>query len=109
MKKIISSIVLILIVSIGKLNAQNHYIIQWDRLQNDIIYFKVHYENGKRLENQITKPFLKEGDLLEGKIVNVNEFVYEPVIRVNKRYISPKDGSNFLGKALGGLGLMNLG
>ena len=109
MKKRLSSIGLILIVSICKLNAQNHYIIQWDRLQNDIIYFKVHYENGKRLENQINKPFLKEGDLLEGKVVNVNEFIYEPMISVNKRYLSPNVGSNFLGKALGGLGLMNLG
>jgi hypothetical protein len=107
--KRISSFVLILVVSICKLTAQNHYIIQWDRLQNDIIYFKVHYENGKRLENQITKPFLKEGDLLEGKIVNVNEFIYEPMISVNKKYLSPNVGSNFLGKALGGLGLMNLG
>ena len=83
MKKRLSSIGLILIVSICKLNAQNHYIVQWDRLQNDIIYFKVHYENGKRLENQINKPFLKEGDLLEGKVVNVNEFIYEPMISVN--------------------------
>jgi hypothetical protein len=93
----------------GFSSAQSHYMVQWDRLQNEISYFQIEYQNGKKVETPIKKPLLKEGDILEGKIVNVNEFAFQPVVRVNKRILNENKNGNFIGTALGGLGLLNLG
>ena len=93
----------------GISSAQSHYVVQWDRLQNEISYFQINYQYGRKVETQIKKPLLKEGDILEGKIVNVNEFAFQPVVRVNKRILNENKNGNFIGSALGGLGLSNIG
>ena len=109
MNKIKFITVLVLILICAPVLSQNHYVVQWDRLKNDASYFKVEYQNGKRVESVTKKPFLKEGDILECKMINVNEFVFEPVITVNKKMLKTEQNSNFIGSALGGLGLLNFG
>lgn len=109
MNKIKFFTVLGLILICAPLLSQNHYVVQWDRLKNDVSYFKVEYQNGKRVESATKKPFLKEGDILEGKMINVNEFVFKPVITVNKKKLNTEQNFDVLGNVLGGLGLLNMG
>jgi hypothetical protein len=96
-------------LAVGICSAQNHYVVQWDRLQNDITYFQIEYKSGVKLETQITKPLLREGDVLEGKIVNVNEFIFQPVVKINKKNLNTKKTGDFLSSTLEGLGLLDFG
>jgi hypothetical protein len=102
-------IIAFLLGGLSNIRAQQHYIVQWDRINNEVSYIEVNFQNGKRKEEKIKKPFLKEGDVLEGRIINVNEFIYQPVVKVNRKTLSEKNSNRFIGNVLGGLGLLDLG
>ncbi len=55
--------------------SQSHYVIEYDRFSNNINYYNVTVDHGKRSEVKSQKPFLRVGDILETRVININEFV----------------------------------
>jgi hypothetical protein len=91
------------------LYAQNHYVVQYNKLEDKIAYLQVFTQNTKRIEKiLIDKPVLIEGDIVEGRIVNINEFVFTGKIEFRKIPIVESSNKG-LTQILTGLGIGTVG
>jgi hypothetical protein len=59
-----------------EINAQSHYIVVVDRIQNNQTYKKKDFKEGRSTETDIEKPLVKRGDIITVRMVNFNELMY---------------------------------
>lgn len=91
------------------LYAQNHYVVQYNKIEDKIAYLQVFTQNTKRVEKiLIDKPVLMEGDIVEGRIVNINEFVFTGKIEFRKIPIVESSNKGIT-QILAGLGIGSIG
>ncbi len=102
-------VILIALLVANKIKAQSHYVVKWDMLQDQVSYSQIKFQAGKKIETKISEPFLKEGDILEAKIMNINEFIYKPIIKFNKRVLVEQRSGSFINNIIQGLGALNVG
>ena len=77
--------VLIGIIAANLLCAQNHYIVEYDRINDEVNYYQVHNIHGKHIEELIGKNIaVTEGDILQARLVNVNELVFESDLAIHE-------------------------
>ena len=77
--------VLIGIIAANLLCAQNHYIVEYDRINDEVNYYQVHNIHGKHIEELIGKNIaVTEGDILQARLINVNELVFESSLAIDE-------------------------
>ncbi|MDA8629336.1 hypothetical protein N9M15_03890 [Bacteroidia bacterium] len=86
--------------------SQSHYIIEYDRLSQDVSFHKVLFNHGEKSEVSIKKPLLERGDIIEARMTNVNEFVFDTDINLSKIKTLSKENNGFIQNAMSGLGLL---
>ena len=86
----------ILLASLSlQLTAQNHYVVEYDRINDEVRYFQVFVDHGKLIEQGPIKNItIQEGDILQARAVNVNQLAFEPHLTINNvdRPASPLNG-----------------
>ncbi len=91
------------------LYAQNHYVVQYNKIEDKIAYLQVFSQKTKRVEKPlIDKPVLIEGDIVEARIVNLNEFVFTGKIEFRKIPIVESSNKGVT-QILTGLGIGSIG
>ena len=67
---------LFILVSFKELSAQQHYVIEIDRINNQRKYFRMDIVSGRPVETVTTLPQVKNGDILTLRMTNFNELIY---------------------------------
>lgn len=67
---------LLLLGVYGDLFAQQHYVVVVDRISNQRNYYRLDIVAGRPVENAITTPHVKNGDIITIRITNFNELIY---------------------------------
>ena len=83
--------------------AQNHYVVEYDRIHDEVRYFQVFVEHGKLTEEVPVKHIaIQEGDILQARMTNVNPIAFETNLEINEveRPVSPLAG---ISKLFGGI------
>lgn len=89
--------VLIGIIAANLLCAQNHYIVEYDRINDEVNYYQVFTERGKLTDEIPVKNIsVTEGDIIQGRMINVNELVFTYDLDIDK---VEKSSSPFKGVA----------
>ncbi len=106
-------LLLLLILTLNALHAQG-VRIDYDKLSGTVKYNRCAEKNGSKVCKQIDKPKLKNGDVVELKLTNINEFVYKAktVTHVDEDTTETTFGSGFggfLGSAQSLFGNLNFG
>ncbi len=77
--------VLIGIIATNLLCAQNHYIVEYDRINDEVNYYQVFTERGKLTDEIPLKNIsVTEGDIIQGRMINVNELVFESYLNIDE-------------------------
>lgn len=77
--------VLIGIIAANLLCAQNHYVVEYDRINDEVNYYQVHNIHGKHKEELIGKNIaVTEGDILQARLINVNELVFKSSLAIDE-------------------------
>jgi len=70
-------ITLLILSFISKeINAQSHYIVVIDRINNTQTFKQKEFKNGRPLETDIKTPDVKKGDIITVRMINFNELIY---------------------------------
>ena len=82
--------------------AQNHYVIEYDRINDELKYFPVYLDHGKLKEGEPVKHIsVQEGDILQARMTNVNRLAFKATLDFEEveREMSPLAGISklFLG------------
>jgi hypothetical protein len=89
MNKIILLCLMLPIIAIG----QNRYMVQYDKLNDDLKYFELTYEKGTFTELEIDKPTVAKGDLVKFRCINTNQFVFQMDIPKYNEIEAPNDNA----------------
>ena len=77
MKNKLSIIALFILSFISKeINAQKHYIVIIDRINNTETFKQKEFKNGRPTETDIKTPEVKKGDIITVRMINFNELTY---------------------------------
>ena len=83
--------------------AQNHYVIEYDRVNDELRYFQVFLDRGKLGQEVPVKHIsVQEGDILQARMTNVNLLAFEATLDFEEveRPMSPLKG---ISKLFGGI------
>lgn len=84
MKNKLTIIALLILSFISKeINAQKHYIVVIDRINNTKTYKQKDFKNGRPAETDIKTPEVKKGDIITVRMINFNELIYGLYIKSN--------------------------
>jgi hypothetical protein len=79
--KLNKDILIILLITITcSIFAQNHYLIEYDKLNDKFTYYQSEWVNGKNQKKQLKEIKLEQNDVVNVNVTNVNPFVYETKI-----------------------------
>ena len=81
-------------------NAQNKFIITYDKLQDNFNFEKVIYKQGRESTVPIDKPKLSKNDVLIFKTINTNELVFDMDLDFEENDVI--DENNLSGQLLNG-------
>lgn len=75
---------LILVCTVLSVGAQNHFVVEYDRLNDRVEYFQVFVESGEQTgEIPVKQIAVTEGDILQARMINVNELAFEVDLQIN--------------------------
>jgi hypothetical protein len=77
--------------------SQKHYLVEYDRINNDENYFELKYDKGELNQNPIKKPYLEKRDVVKFRVVNYNPFVFKKLIVADGK---KKTKENFVSKEI---------
>ena len=84
MKNKLTIIALLILSFISiEINAQKHYIVVIDRINNTKTYKQKDFKNGRPTETDIKTPEVKKGDIITVRMINFNELIYGLYIKSN--------------------------
>ena len=86
---------LIGILGFSQVFAQNHYVVEYDRINDKVNYYQVFTHKGKRTDEVPVKNIsVTEGDIIQGRMINVNELIFELNLNIEEveKSVSPLKG-----------------
>lgn len=88
-------------LSLLHLFGQNNYRITYDKLSDELLYFKSVWVNGELTENAVKSIRLQQNDVIQFEIKNVNPFTFSTEVYMGTTEVS-SDKSSPLGTIIAG-------
>lgn len=78
-------LILLCTLAFSQVFAQNHYVVEYDRINDEVNYYQVFTERGKLTDEIPVKNIsVREGDIIQGRMINVNELVFDSDLNINE-------------------------
>lgn len=78
-------LILLCTLAFSQVFAQNHYVVEYDRINDEVNYYQVFTERGKLTDEIPVKNIsVTEGDIIQGRMINVNELVFESYLNIDE-------------------------
>jgi hypothetical protein len=91
MKKLFLIVCTLTVSTVGY--GQSHYIVEYDRINDGVSYYQVKLDHGSLVEIPVKKLRVKEGDILQGRMRNVNTLAIDPDIAIQSQWFDSPPGT----------------